>query len=396
MAVGLTDAAIKAAKPKDKRYTLFDTGGLYLEIAPNGSKWWRLRYRKDGRTKKISLGVYPVVSLKNAREKRDAARTLVANGGDPQDEKVTAKGRRLLPTFQSVAEEWFAVKCGTWSASNVRTIRQRLDCYLLKNIPDKPFSELTTQDFLKVLRKVEERGRLQTTHRLAQLCGQVARFARISGIITYDPVQGISEVLKPAREKHQSTITDPQEIGRLLEIINSYPGCSVTLMALRIMPYVFVRSGELRGAKWEEIDFDSASWIIPAERMKMRREHIVPLSRQAAGLFAELRRFTPGDLCFPSPVAPSQCITDVALLKRLRSLGYDRESMCIHGFRSMASTILNEQGYRPDIIEMQLAHADANHIRAAYNHARYFEERRKMMQDWADHLDTLREQYRNS
>ena len=390
MVAGLTDAGIKAAKPNGKSYTMFDTGGLYLEVSPTGNKWWRFRYKKNGVRIKISLGVYPEVSLKKAREKRDAARTLLASGGDPKTEKNVAEHKRNAPTFHSVAEEWFSVKKEAWSDGHTRTMRLRLDSYLLPMLPRKPFSELTTQDFLEVLRKVENRGRLETAHRLAQICGQVARFARLSGIIRYDPVQGISEVLKPAKEKHQATITNPAEVGRLLSIIETYPGRTVTLMALRIMPYVFVRSGELRGAKWEEIDMDGAVWTIPAARMKIRREHMVPLSRQVIALFEELRRIAPGPLCFPSPMSSTRCISDVALLNGLRRIGYGREEMCIHGFRSMASTLLNEQGYRPDIIEAQLAHTYANQIRAAYNHAQYFEERRKMMQDWADYLDCLR------
>jgi integrase len=389
MANGLTDGAIKAAKPREKRYTLFDTGGLYLEVAPKGGKWWRLRYRYAGKTKVMSLGIYPTVSLKNAREKRDAARTLLANGGDPLAEKGE---KSSAPDFATVAEEWFQFKSRTWAERTRLKTRNRLEAHLLRGIPCKPFPELEAQDFLRVIRKVETQGKHVTAHQLAQICGQIVRYAKLSGVIKYNPIQDIADLLVPAEHKHFATTTDPEKIGNMLADIRVYSGTTSVSMALRILPYVFVRSGEIRGARWSEIDFDSATWTIPAARMKTRREHVVPLANQVVELFMELFEYGQhrGDLCFPSPMSATRQISDVALLNGLRRIGYGRDEMCIHGFRSMASTLLNERGYRPDIIEAQLAHVDQNQIRAAYNHATYLEERRAMMQDWADYLDDLR------
>lgn len=391
MAGKLTDLAVKTAKPQEKRYTLFDTGGLYLEVAPNGSKWWRFRYRAQGKQKVMSLGVYPDISLKNAREKRDAARTLIANGGDPLLEREERRLRESALTFDSVLEEWFSRKSRGWSPAYIRGMRLRINRYLVHAFGQKPFSELETSDFLAVLRPIEKQEKHETAQRIAQICGRVCRYAKLSGIIKNNPVDCISEVLTAPQTQHHKTITNPERIGHLLRDIQHYHGRPITGYALRIMPYVFVRSGELRGALWEEIDFDSATWTIPAERMKMRKEHIVPLASQVIKLLEELKFFSGNSaLCFPGTISSSRPITDVTLLNSLRRLGYGRDEMCIHGFRSMASTLLNEKGYRSDIIEAQLAHKEKDAIRAAYNHAEYLEERRKMMQEWADYLDCLR------
>ncbi len=389
MAGKLTELAVKSAKPAEKRYTLFDTGGLYLEVAPNGSKWWRFRYRINGKQKVMSFGVYPDVSLKNARDKRDAARTLLANGGDPLGEKKESE--KLACTFDSVLEEWFEYRKREWAPSYIRAMRLRVNRYLHGKLPDKPFSELEVQDFLSIIREIEKRGTFETARKIAQICGQVCRYARLSGLIKSNPIEGIAEILVPYKSEHFKAITDPVQIGQLLRDIQHYPGRPPTGFALRILPYVFIRSQELRGARWSEINFDTATWVIPPERMKMRREHIVPLATQVVKLFDDLKFFTGNsELCFPSPMSNSIPITDMALLNALRRIGYSRDEMCIHGFRAMASTLLNEQGYRPDIIEAQLAHKEKDAVREAYNHAEYLEERRKMMQEWADYLDTLR------
>jgi len=233
---------------------------------------------------------------------------------------------------------------------------------------------------------------IETAHRLAQLAGQVCRYARLVGYAKYDVASGLVEALPPVQTEHYPAIIDPKEIGALLRAIDDYPGDVSTRYALRIMPYVFVRSGELRAATWKEFDLAGAEWVIPARRMKMKRPHNVPLARQVLALLAELREYSGGwDLLFPSPFSATRCISDMALLNALRRMGYGKEQMCVHGFRTTASTILNEQGYRPDVIEAQLSHGEKNAIRGAYNRAEYMPERRSMMQEWADYLDGLRE-----
>jgi integrase len=254
---------------------------------------------------------------------------------------------------------------------------------------------LEPADILKAIRHTEERGHIETAHRLAQVAGQICRYAQLTGYTKYDVATRLSEALPPVQSKHFAAITDPAEIGHLLRAIESYPGDISVGYALRIMPYVFVRSGELRAAEWQEINLEDAEWIIPAGRMKMRRPHVVPLARQVVKLFAELKVVTgAGRYIFPSPFSAGRCISDVGLLNGLRRMGYSKGQMTIHGFRTMASTLLNEQKYRPDVIEAQLAHGDKDLIRAAYNRAEYLSERRQMMNEWASYLDGLREQAR--
>lgn len=247
-------------------------------------------------------------------------------------------------------------------------------------------------DFLAVLGKVERQGHLETARRLAQICGQVTRYARLAGMIVADPASHLTEALTTKPVRHHAAITEPREIGALLRAIDDYPGDVSVSFALKIMPYVFVRSSELRRASWTEIDLDRAEWLIPAERMKMRRPHLVPLARQVVGMFRALHAITGNrELVFPGTASVTRCISDVGLLNALRRLGYGRDEMTVHGFRSTASTRLNEMGYRPDVIEAQLAHAEKNSVRDAYNRAQYVEERRRMMQEWADYLDSLRD-----
>ena len=390
MATGLTETAIKAAKPKEKRYTMFDTGGLYIEIAPTGGKWWRFRYKGNGKNRVLSLGTYPDISLKSARVKRDELRTCIASGKpigsvrEPQVVQVPA----ALRTFQSVAEEWLAFKKSNW-AHNTYTmacgdVRQLQSVTQAKDVKD-----LDVQDFLPVFRAQEAQGHFSYVHHIAGTAVQILHYARLSGYTKYNVLNEIHELLQPAKTKHFRTITDTAEIGKLLQAIEAKKGYTSSFAALRIMPYVFVRSTELRNARWEEIDFDNAVWKIPAERMKMRRDHIVPLARQVVEFF-KIQRGAVGSsvsVCFPG-IHRDNGVSSLALRKALYSMGF--KHMTIHGFRSLASTLLNEQGYRPDIIEAQLAHVDKNRIRAAYNRAQYLDERREMMQDWADYLDKLR------
>lgn len=395
----LTDTTVRNAKPQPKQAKLFDGGGLFLLVTPKGGKLWRLKYRFGGKEKLLSLGVYPDVGLKEARTRRDAARELLAQGIDPGEQKketkatLVAEEKLRTVTFESVAREWYAKKTPHLSAGYQRDILSRLENQLFPHIGGKPFATLEPADILNAATPAMERGAVETAHKLIRLSGQVCRYARLVGHAKYDVAAGLTEALPPVQTTHHATITDPKRIGGLLRDLDAYEGETSITYALRILPYVFVRSGELRAAEWAEIDLEGAVWVIPAGRMKMRKPHIVPLARQVVELFTALREHSGHcRLAFPSPFSASRCISDMGLLNALRRLGYQKGEMTIHGFRAMASTLLNEQGYRADVIEVQLAHGERNAIRKAYNHAEYMPERREMMQRWADYLDGLRGQ----
>jgi integrase len=401
----LTDTSIRAVKPGEKSVKLFDGGGLYLELTPSGGKWWRLKYRFEGKEKRISLGTYPTVGLKEARERREQAKKILSQGVDPSAERKEAKAvaaaevREQTATFESVAREWFAKKTAHLTPDYRKQLLSRLENHLFPYIGGKPLSTLEPSDVLAAVRHTENRGAIETAHRLIQLAGKVCRYGRLVGYCKYDVTAGLTDALPSIPQtRHFAAIVDPEEIGHLLRAIDGYQGDVSISYALRLLPYVFLRSREIRGAEWKEFDLAAAEWIVPATRhehgggMKMKRPHVVPLARQVVDLFMNLRDYTgSGRLVFPSPFSAGRCISDMGLLNALRRLGYVRGEMTIHGFRSMASTILNEQGYRFDVIETQLAHGEKNAIRGAYNRAEYLPERRAMMQEWADYLDGLRE-----
>lgn len=395
----LTDTSIRNVKPGPKAVKLFDGGGLYLEVAPSGGKWWRLKYRIAGKEKRMSLGVYPTIGLKEARERRDEAKKLIARGLDPSEEKRAAKAAAIAEervqgaTFEAVAREWYERKTANLTAHYRRDILSRLENQLFPHIGGMLFPSLEPADILSAVNPAVERGAVETAHKLARLAGQVCRYARLVGYAKYDVASGLSEALPSVQTKHLAAITDPEKIGDMLRAIDAYQGDISIMYALRILPYTFVRSGELRAAEWAEINIDGAEWVVPAGRMKMRKPHIVPLSRQVVDLLTALREHSGhGRMVFPSPFSATRCISDMGLLNALRRMGYAKGEMTIHGFRGMASTLLNEQGYRADVIEVQLAHGERNAIRKAYNHAEYIPERRRMMQEWADYLDGLRGQ----
>ena len=398
MAGKLTDARLRALKPSDTVQKVSDGGGLYIHVSPAGGKLWRMAYRFEGKQKTLSLGAYPAIGLKEAREARDNAKALLVRGIDPSAEKRRVKAaaetvaKIQATTFEVVGREWFEKKTPNLAPGYRKQLLSRLENHLFPFIGDKPVAELEPAEILAAVRYTEERGAVEMAHKLVQLAGKICSYARLVGYATFNAAAGLGEALPPLPPaKHRAAIISPPEIGGLLRAIETYPGDLSIRYALKILPYVFVRSGELRCAEWGELDFDKAVWIIPAGRMKMKRPHIVPLARQVVKLFEELRQWTgQGRLVFPSPFSASKPITDVGLLNALRRLGYGRDEMSIHGFRGMASTLLNEQGYRSDVIEAQLAHGERNAIRAAYNHAEYMEERRAMMQAWADYLDELR------
>lgn len=391
----LTDKKIKAAKAGDK--PLFDGGGLYLEISAIGSKLWRIKYRLAGKDNRMSLGRYPDMSLREAREKRAEIRKLVDAGIDPIAERKRiievekATEAELLNTFEHVARDWYSKVKSQWSDGHQKKTLSRLENQIFPYIGNVPISQLETTDYLAAIQKAEARGVIETAHRLAQLCSQVARYAVHAGIIKHDAASLVKGALSRIQTKHYAAIINPADFGNLLCDIEAYQGEPSICHALRILPYVFVRSGELRGAKWSEIDLDSGQWIIPAERMKMKRPHIVPLAPQVVKIFQSMLDYSGNyELVFPSAMSNTRYISDVGLLNTLRRMGYGKNKMTIHGFRTSASTMLNEQGYNRDWIEAQLAHAEKNAIRDAYNRADYLPERRKMMMEWADYIDGLR------
>ena len=392
--MSLTDTAIRRTKPADKPVKMFDGRGLFLQIAPAGGKWWRFRYRFGGKHKTLSMGVYPDVSLKDARDRRDAARKLLANDIDPGEQRKAikaARGDRAANSFEVIAREWFAKFSPSWAANHSSKILRRLERDIFPWIGARPIAEIAASELLSVLRRIEARGAIETAHRASQNCGQVFRYAVASGRAERDPTSDLRGALAPTRETHLASIVEPKAIGELLRVIDGYEGSLVTKCALRLAPLVFVRPGELRRAEWAEFDLDGAEWRIPAARMKMREQHIVPLSAQAVEIMRELKPFT--GQCryvFPGARTNGRPMSENTVNAALRRLGYASDQMTGHGFRSMASTRLNEQGWHRDAIERQLAHAERDPVRAAYNFAEHLPERKKMMQSWADYLDTLR------
>lgn len=396
----LTDTAIRTAKPQAKVVKMFDGGGLYLELNPAGGKWWRWKYRVAGKEKRLSLGVYPDVVLKAARQKRDAARQQLAAGIDPGEARKAAKiAQAGAESFEAIAREWHAKFAPTWVASHGDRILRRLEADIFPWLGKRPIAEVKAPELLAALRRIEGRGALETAHRAMQNCGQVFRYGVATGRAERDPIGDLHGALPPPKEQHHASITEPKRVGELLRAMDSYQGFFVTKSALRLAPLVFVRPGELRKAAWDEVDFDKAEWRIPATRMKMRELHIVPLSRQAIEILRELEPLTGKGIpakpdvpryIFPGAQSRERPMSENAILAALRRMGYPKEEMTGHGFRSMASTLLHEQGWNHQAIERQLAHAERNAVSAAYNYAEHLPERRRMMQQWADYLDGLK------
>lgn len=384
----LTQAEVKSAKQREKRYTLADGGGLILLVNPDGKRWWRFRYRYHGVPKMLSLGAFPDVSLKLARSKHQEARSLLADGIDPSA-KRRAEREAAEDTFKAIFDE-FLKQCRLGEESK-KQARQRFDKHVLPYIGKRPIEAIDSQELLKVLRRVESRGTYETAGRIRSMCSRVFRYAIATGRASIDPAAALLGALQAPEEKHRATITSPKEIGALLRAIDAYEGYPATAAALKLAPLTFVRPGELRQAEWSEIDFDAREWRIPAEKMKMGREHVVPLSSQAVDVLHELELLTgDGRYLFPSIRTKERPMSDNTVNGALRRLGYGKDEMCGHGFRAMASTLLNELGYSPDHIERQLAHQHGNKVRKAYNHAQYLPKRRQMMQEWADYLDGLK------
>ncbi|MBI5611909.1 MAG: tyrosine-type recombinase/integrase [Gammaproteobacteria bacterium] len=386
----ISDTTVRNAKPREKSYRLADARGMYLEVTPAGGKYWRMKYRVSGKEKRLALGVYPDVSLAQARERCGQARKLLADGVDPGVLKQTNKAA-TENSFEAVAREWHAKFSPGWATSHADKIIRRLEGEVFPWLGSRPIGDVNAPELLKVLRRIEARGALETAHRVHQNCGKVFRYAVATGRAQRDPSSDLRGAIPPAQEHHHPTITEPKRVGELLRAIAGYSGSYITRGALQLAPLVFVRPGELRKAEWSEFDLDKAEWRIPEHKMKMKAVHIVPLSTQAVLILRDLHALTgTGRYVFPGARGDDRHMSENTVNAGLRRLGYAVGDMTGHGFRSMASTLLNEQGWNRDAIERQLAHAERDEIRAAYNYAEHLSVRRKMMQAWANYLDKLK------
>ncbi|MFO1257253.1 MAG: integrase arm-type DNA-binding domain-containing protein [Gammaproteobacteria bacterium] len=392
--MALTDVEIRKTKPTDKPQRLHDQRGLYLEVAPSGGKWWRFKFRFRGKEKRLSLGVYPEITLKEARERRDALRKLISNGVDPAEHRKIVKTDSLeqaANSFEIIAKECFIKFKPTWSPSHANKVIQLFERDIFPWIGNAPVIELTPVQLLTVLRRIEERGALETAHRALGHCGQVFRYAVATRRAARDPTQDLRGALPPYKRNHFAAETDPKRFGEYLRVINGYEGMLHVRCALKLAPLVFVRPGELRKAEWADINLETAEWRFTVT--KTQTSHIVPLSRQALAILRELYPLTGhGRYVFPSTRTKDRPMSDNAVLAALRRLGISKEEMSGHGFRATARTLLDEVlGFRPDFIEHQLAHAVRDPNGRAYNRTAHLGERRKMMQAWADYLDQLKD-----
>lgn len=389
----LTDIKVRSSKPKEKPYKLFDERGLFLYITNKGQKYWRFKYRFAGKEKLLALGVYPDTSLAAARKKRDEARTLLADGIDPTINRKAEKASlisRTANSFEVVAREWASKLKATWSVSHTSKTIRRLERDIFPFLGSQPIADIAPPELLKIIRRIESRGALETAHRALSNCSQVFRYAVATGRAERDPTQDLKGALPPVKSKHFASVTEPSRLAELLRIVDGYQGTPVVHCALRIAPLLFVRPGELRSAKWEDIDLDAAEWRFIVT--KTNTSHIVPLSKQAVSILEELKPITGnGVYVFPSARSNRRPMSDNAILAALRRMGISKDETSGHGFRATARTLLDEVlGVRPDYIEHQLAHAVRDPNGRAYNRTAHLIERKKMMQQWADYLDELK------
>jgi integrase len=389
----LSDAACKNVTSEGRAIRkLSDGGGLYLWVYPDGRKYWRLRYWQAGKEKSLSLGVYPVVGLKDARARRDEQRKLLNANLDPSAERKVAKLKSKLAaenSFEAVAREWYSKQVHTWVAHHASDVLRRLESNLFPEIGRRPIGDIEAPELLAAVQKIESRGAFDLAHRVLQVSGQVFRYGIATGRCSRNPAADLRGALTPHKKQHQAAVL-PEELPELLRKISTYDelGDKQTRLALQLLAHTFVRTNELIGAEWKEFDLDNALWIIPAGRMKMKTEHVVPLSRQALAILGQLKEIAgPSRFVFPGR-NPSKPISNNTMLFALYRLGY-KGKMTGHGFRAIASTLLNEMGFNPDVIERQLAHCERNEVRGAYNRAEYIRERKKMMQHWSDYLDSI-------
>ena len=392
--MALTNVDIKNSKPRDKNYRLYDEKGLYLEVTPAGGKLWRLKYRFGGKEKRLALGPYPEVGLKAAREARDVARSLRANGTDPSEHKKlqkTAETKQNEGGFENLAREWHAGKSRVWSTIHSKNVLDRLTHNVFPYVGNAPIEDITVPELLKLLRRIEDRDAYETAHRVLGNIGEVYRYAIASGKAQRNIALDIKGALQPVKRQHLAAVTDPNRVGELLKMMDAYSGTLTVQCALKLAPLVFVRPGELRHARWEDIDLEAAEWRYTVT--KTQTEHIVPLSLQALEILEELLPVTGRcEYVFPGARSRRRPMSDNAILSALRRMEIDKEEMTGHGFRAMARTILDEElRYRPDIIEHQLAHRVKDPLGRAYNRTSHLAERKEMMQTWADYLELLRD-----
>lgn len=389
----LTDTAIRNAKPSDKPLKLYDERGLYVEVAPSGGKWWRLKYRYDGKEKRLSMGVYPDVSLKDARERREAARKLLASGVDPSENRKaqkSARTERAANSFEVIAREWHAKQSPTWAESHRKKTIKGLERDIFPWLGERPIADIKPPEVLTHLRRIENRGALETAHRILGICGQVFRYAVATGRAERDPTTDLKGALPPVVEKHFAATTELKRLAEILRAIDGYKGTLTVRCALRLAPLLFVRPGELRKAEWAHIDLEAAEWRYYIA--KTDTQHIVPLSTQALAILREIEPLTGrGRFVFPGARTVSRPMSDNALLSALRNMGIRKEEMTIHGFRTVARTVMDEElQVRPDFVEHQLAHAVRDPNGRAYNRTSHLPARLKMMQQWSDYIDKLK------
>lgn len=382
---------VETAKPKDKPYKLADGGGMYLEVFPNGTKSWRMKYRIAGKEKRVVFGVYPTITLADARSKRDDAKKLLVNGVDPsafKKESKLAQIEEVKNTFQQIALEWHNMKVKKWSAGYASDILEAFNKDVFPFIGQRPVADIKPLELLNVLKKMEERGATEKAKKVRQRCGEVFRYAIVTGRAEYNPAPDLTSAMQGHESKHYPFLTI-EELPAFFKALAGYSGSELVVLAARLMIITGVRTGELRGALWSEIYTDKGLWEISAERMKMRRPHIVPLSVQALEIIEEIRAMTGNfHLMFPGRNDPSKTMSEASINQVFKRIGYTGR-VTGHGFRHTMSTVLHEQGYNTAWIETQLAHLDKNAIRGTYNHAQYLDGRREMLQWYADYMDSL-------
>jgi integrase len=392
--MALTDTAIRNAKPAAKASRLFDGGGLYLEVAPSGGKWWRLKYRIGGKEKRISLGTYPDTTLKAARDRRDEARLILAAGGDPSAVRQEDKRQAIADaanSFQQVAQAWVKHQAGAWAPHTMAKVQASLEADVYPALGAMALKEVRARHVMAVVRRIEDRGAGETAARVLQRIRSVFRYAVREELIDTNPTLDVrpEEILKPRKVQHRAALPEAELPGFLAKL-DAYEGDPTTVNALRLLMLTALRPGEVRGARWEEIDLSAGRWRVPAERMKMKAEHLVPLCSQAVQLLESIRPGeAPTGLVFPSPYYPGKPLSENTLNSALARMGY-KGIATAHGFRALFSTVANECGHDPDVIERQLAHVERNEVRAAYHRAAYVDERAKLMQWWADYIDGKR------
>ena len=385
----LTDIKCKSFEPKEKSYKIADEKSLYLEIMPSGSKYWRFKFKYAGKENRLAFGVYPEVSLKEAREKRDIARKQLENGINPSEAKKKAKLQQFIDAdnqFEKIARDWHQKQQDNWTTRHFNYVLRRLEADIFPFLGKRPINEIEPPELLAVLKKIENRGAIDIAKRAKQTAGQIFRYAIANGIAKRDITADLKDALQTRKKKHFNRLEE-KELPEFLQKLENYHGDILTKLALKLLILTILRTGEIIGAKWEEIDFDKNEWHIPKERMKARRKHIVPLTKQSINIIKQIRELHNNEIyLFPNANNSNKTISNNTLLYALYRMGYHSRTTT-HGFRGLTSTILNENNFNSDHIELQLAHSEDDKVRASYNHAKYLEQRHKMMGWWSDYLE---------